>query len=267
MSNNTTKTDYITQREKEVIGRLSYEKADIVTRFQFDAYFSKYPKNVRSKLIYRLKKKGILKKIKNGLYVYSPIEAGPGGRNISEYRIPALLFPDGEYYMGYSPMYNYYKFTDQIYQVVYLLNTKLQRKINAGGLRFNLLKIQKSRMYGLMEADFTGTKVKISDRERTLVDLLYYSAPVGGLKKAYKIMTDEVKNGRINLKKFISYLEIFPSAYVRKRAGYILENSGVKTGKLVKTINSSSLMGLYEGRGRKGKIDKKWGVIINDSQE
>jgi predicted transcriptional regulator of viral defense system len=266
MSNYITKTDYITQREKEVIGRLSYEKKDIVTRKQFDAYFYKYPKNVRSKLIFRLKKKGILKKIKNGLYIYSPIEAGPGGRNISEYRIPELLFPGGEYYMGYSPMYNYYRFTDQIYQVVYLLNTKLQRTIDAGGLRFNLLKISKSRMYGITEADFTGAKVRVSDRERTLVDLLYYSAPAGGLKKAYKIMTDEIISGRAKLKKFIAYLEIFPSAYVRKRAGYMLEKAGIKTGSLVKTINSYSLMTLYEGRSRKGEIDKKWGVIINDSQ-
>jgi hypothetical protein len=80
-------------------------------------------------LIYRLNKKGLLRRIKNDQYVFLPIGFGPQGRNISEYKIPGLLFPDGNYYIGYSSMYNYYKFTDRIFQVTYILNTKIQREM------------------------------------------------------------------------------------------------------------------------------------------
>lgn len=165
--NNLTKAGYITEREREVIGRLSYEKADVISRQKFDEYFAKYPKNVRSKLVYKLVKKGILSPIKKGLYIYSPIESGPNGRNINEYLIPGFLIPDGNYYIGYNNMFNYYKFTDQITQVVYVLNTSIQSERIIGGIRYKLLKIPKDRMYGIAEIEIMGAKVRVSDMERT----------------------------------------------------------------------------------------------------
>lgn len=263
---NITKTGFITEREREVIGRLSYEKTDIISRAKFDEYFPKFPINVRSKLIYRLVKKNILSPIKKGLYVYSPIESGLTGRNINEYIVPGLLIPDGSYYIGYNSMYNYYKFTDQISQIIYVLNTKMQREKVIGGVRYKLLKISKDRMYGIRDIEIMGSKARISDAERTLVDLIYYPEPVGGLKTAYYVMTENIKNKIVNLKKFIEYLCLFPSAYVRKRAGYILESAGFKTGRLIKKVNAKSLMKLYNYNTRKGIVNKKWGVIVNDTR-
>jgi predicted transcriptional regulator of viral defense system len=250
-----------------VIGRLSYEKTAAITRKQFDSYFNNYPKTVREKLIYRLNRQGILKKIKKGVYIYSPLEAGPAGRNINEYMVPGLLLPGRDYYIGYSTMFNYYKFTDQLFRVIYVLNTGIQRDRDVGGMRFKLLKVSKKRMYGITEIDIMGVKSRVSDLERTLVDLIYFSNPVGGLKRAYEIMVDMVKRGRADREKFLEYLALFPNAYVRKRAGYILDSAGIKTGRLVEAINPMSIMTLYNGKSRKGRIDKKWGIIINDSRE
>lgn len=259
-------TGYITEREKLVIGRLSYEKIDIISRKKFDEYFNNFSPAVRSKIIYRLGKKRILKKIKKGLYIFSPLEAGPDGRNINEYLIPGLFFPDGDYYIGYSTMYNYYGFTEQIFQVIYVLNIKIQKIKTINGMKFKFVKISKNRLYGIIEKEIMGQKVNISDRERTLVDLLYYPEPIGGIKRAYEVMVEQIKTGKINLKRFLEYLIKFPSVITRKRAGYILEKNGFKTGNLIKTINSKSLLNLYDNKTRSGKINKKWGIIINDTQ-
>ena len=76
MGKNNTKEynkakQYLSPRETEVIARLSYEKASLVTQKQFDQYFG-FPKSIRGKVIFRLKKKGILTTVKKGVYFYSP---------------------------------------------------------------------------------------------------------------------------------------------------------------------------------------------------
>ncbi len=101
-------------KETEVVARLSYEKTTVITKEQLERLFGKSV--LVRQIIYQLKKKGILRPITRGVYYYSPLEAGPAGTRINEFLIPPILFPKGSYYVGYSNMYNYYGFTDQIFQ-------------------------------------------------------------------------------------------------------------------------------------------------------
>jgi len=83
-------TQYLSPREIEVIARLSYEKVSVITQEQFDKYF-RFPKGVREKVLFRLRRKGILNAVKRGVYFYSPLESGPAGSNINEFLIPSVL--------------------------------------------------------------------------------------------------------------------------------------------------------------------------------
>ncbi len=114
--NNTMQ--YMSPREREVVARLTYEKVSIITKAQFDSYFG-FPKRIREKTIFRLSSKGILTPIKKGVYFFSPLESGPKGIRINEFLIPSVFFPKGNYYIGYSTMYSYYGFTDQIFQTIF----------------------------------------------------------------------------------------------------------------------------------------------------
>lgn len=260
---------YLSPREMEVVGRLSYEKADIVTLEQFDKYF-KFPKNIRQKVLFRLKKKGILTTVKKGVYFYSPLETGPAGRNINEFLIPSILFPKGNYYVGYATMYNYYGFTDQIFQVMYILNTSKQREKNIGGIQFKTVKISANRMYGADKIKIEDAEVIVSDRERTLVDMIYFPDPVGGLKNAFDALKQEVRNKRVDLNKLVKYTAKFPSSSTRKRIAFTLEQAGVSRDDLLvisKSIKNSSLVTLYPSRSRAGKINKEWNLIENASYE
>lgn len=259
---------YLNPRETEVIARLSYEKVSLITLQQFDKYFG-FPKSVREKVIFRLKKKGILNTVKKGVYFYSPLESGPAGSNINEFLVPPVFFPKQNYYIGYSTMYNYYGFTDQIFQMMHILNTSLQREKLIGGVQFKMTKISKSRMYGLEKMTIRNTGVSVSDRERTLVDLIYFPEPVGGLQKAFEILKEQVRAKKTDTAKFIKYAARFPNPTLRKRIGFILEQAGMKDRELeplLKTIRESSLVTLYPSKSRAGRINKKWKVIENASQ-
>lgn len=259
---------YLGPKETEVISRLSYEKTTLITKEQFDRLFGQSV--LTRQIIYQLKKKGILRPITKGVYYYSPLEAGPRGSRINEFLIPPVLFPKANYYVGYSTMYNYYGLTDQIFQTFYILNTSLQRERIIGGIPFKLLKISPKRMYGLKKVKTGESEIIVSDKERTLVDLIYFSNPVGGLKQALEIFKDEVCKGKIDLKKLIKYVQLFPSTSTRKRIGFALEQcriSDAVLAPLIKRVKKTSLVTLYGSKSRKGAINKKWKVIIDAAQQ
>lgn len=262
---NKSATYYLNPQEIEVISRLTYEKTSIITLNQFDRFFS-FPSTVRNKILWKLKKKGILISIKKGVYFFSPLESGPAGRNINEWLIPAALFPKKNYYVGYSTMYNYYGFIDQIFQQMFIINTSVYAERKIGNHHFNLIKVSSDRIYGTKTIKINNAEVIVSDKERTLVDLIYYPMPVGGLTSAFAILNDQVKSESIDLKKLIRYASSFPIISARKRIGFNLDKSGVKESELkplIKTIANTSLATLYDTSSRKGKIDKKWGIIEN----
>lgn len=254
-------------KETKVIARLSYEKASIIAIEQFKEWFQ-FNKALRGQIIFRLKKKNILTSIKRGVYFYSPLEAGPAGSNINEFLIPPVFFPRGNYYIGYSTMYNYYGFTDQLFQVMHILNTSLQKKKVIGKVQFRMVKIQASRMYGLEKIKIKDSEVTVSDKERTLVDLIYAPRPVGGLSRAFEILKEQVKRERIDTGRLIRYALKFPNVATRKRIGFALEQAGLDDKELqplLKNVKRTSFITLYPSSSRKGKINKKWMVIENAS--
>ena len=253
--------------ETSVIARLTYEKLSIVTVTQFDKLFG-FNTNTRKQTIYRLRKKRILTPITKGVYFFSPLESGPAGSRINEYLIPPLLFPKGNYYIGYSTMYNYYGFTDQLFQTMYLLNTSRQRERIICGIRFKLIKILPNRMYGLEKISIRDVETTISDRERTLIDLIYFPDPVGGLRNAFDVLRSQIKSQKIDIKKLIKYAAIFPSVSTRKRIGFVLQQCGVPNTKLAplkRSIKTTALAALYGSKSRKGTINTMWKVILDDT--
>lgn len=264
---NIEKRTRLGEKEIEVISRLSYEKKRIVTKDDLDRFF-KFSNNERNKIVYRLKKKRIFSPIKRGVYVFSPLEYGPSGGGINEMLIPPQFFQDGNYYIGYSTIYNYYNLTDQLFQVVYVLNTAFQRKKVICGIQYNFLKVPENRIYGLKKINIQGTDVYISSLERTLVDLVYFNKPVGGIKRALEILVDELRKNRSDIGKFIRYAAKFPSNTTRKRIGFTLEQNGFSKTvlkPLEKSVEKTAISSLT--RSFKGKLNRKWRVIINDSQE
>ncbi|MFH0771757.1 MAG: type IV toxin-antitoxin system AbiEi family antitoxin [Candidatus Omnitrophota bacterium] len=254
------------EKEIEVISRLSYEKKRVVTKEDLDALF-KFNDIERNKVVYRLKKKGLFSAIKRGVYVFSPLEYGEGGAAINEMLIPPQFFPKGNYYVGYSTMYNYYSLTDQLFQVVYVLNTSLQRKKKICGVAFNFLRIPESRMYGLEKISVENKEVIISSLERTLVDLVYFNKPVGGIKSALDILKRELKKKRCDIKKFIRLAAQFPSIKTRKKIGILLDEMGYSEGDLAPLVKSVKNTAISSFSGSfKGRLNKKWRIIINDSQ-
>jgi len=253
--------------ETNIVARLTYEKKAIVTAKEMDQLFNLSPED-RKQIVFRLKKKKILTPIKPGVYAFSPLEAGPEGMGVDELLVPPLFFPKKNYYVGYSTMYNYYGFTEQLFETVYVLNTTKRMEKIICGLSYKFIKILENRIYGIEKIKVKDEEVNISSKERTLIDLIYFNKPVGGIINASKIFTEIVNNNKCNIKKLVEYAVCFPNIKTRKRIGLILDDAGVSKNilrPLIKSIEKTSVISL--NGSRKGTLNKKWRVIVNDSRK
>jgi len=249
-------------REAEFIARLAYENKQILTSVELETFLpSNYP--YLAKLIYQLKNKGILTLIKRGFYLYTPLEAVTTGRRVNEFLIPSLFLPGQMYYIGYSTMYNYYGLTEQMFQTVYVLNSSLSKVKIICGITYNFKKVPESSLYGIDKLQVEGSDVLVSSLERTLLDLLYYNKPVGGIVPAMSIFRETLSLNRCDLKKLIQYATQFPNITTRKQVGVILDQMGYSKllNALAASVKNSALSSL--GGSRKGRIDKKWKAIID----
>lgn len=252
--------------EANMVARLTYEKKTIVTAKELDALFNLSPED-RKQVVFRLKKKNRLTPIKPGVYVFSPLETGPAGAGVDELLIPPVFFPKKNYYVGYSTMFNYYGFTEQLFQTMYVLNTAMSKEKIICGLSFKFIKIPENRMYGLETIKIRDADVIISSKERTLIDLLYFSKPVGGIKSAGRIFFQTIEEKKCDIKKLVEYAARFPKVTTRKRAGVLLEDAGISDSVLKPLIKSVATTAVSSLTGsRKGRLSKKWKVIVNDPQ-
>lgn len=253
--------------ETNIVARLTYEKKTIVTAKELDRLFNLSPED-RKQVAFRLKKKKIFTPIKRGVYVFSPLESGPEGTGVNELLIPPLFFPKKNYYIGYSTMFNYFGLTEQLFQTVYVLNTSMRMEKVICGISYKFIRVPENRMFGLETIKVKDTDINISSKERTLIDLLYFNKPVGGITSAIAIFTQIVKEGKCDTKKLIEYAARFPNITTRKRIGVILQKLGIAEytlRPLAKSVEGTAISSL--NGTRKGQLNKKWRTIINDSQQ
>ncbi len=262
---NTSKT--LGPIETNIVARLTYEKKTIVTAEDLDQLFKLSPDD-RKQVVFRLKKKKILMPIKRGAYAFSPLEAGPEGTGVDEILIPPLFFPKKNYYIGYSTMFNYYGFTEQFFQTVYVLNTAMRMERIICSISYKFIRVSDNRMYGQEVIKVKNMDVSVSSKERTLIDLLYFNKPVGGINNAVQIFRQIVTEKKCDIMKLVEYTARFPNITTRKRIGLILDDLGISDAILDPLIESVQETAISSFNGsRKGKLNKIWRIIINDSQE
>lgn len=246
----------LSAKEVELLTRLEYEGKDIYTREDIILFCQDRQKALY--LIRKLLKKKRLKKIVKNVYLFVPMKAPGGQWTANEYLIAKALARGAKYYIGYSTVFNTYGFTDQIAQVVYVVNERYSISRTIFGVKYRMIKVLPNRLYGLEERKIKSEAVAFPKQERALIDAFeFYDT-----KKASGILTDQMQ--KINVPAFVGYVAQYPVQKIRRRIGYLLEKLGT-SGKLLNKIGvgKTGYSPLYDTGSNKGKIDNRWRVIIN----
>ena len=208
----------------------------------------------------RLVRKRWVARIMKGKYLIVPLSAGVEGRYSEHEFIIASLFKPA--YIGYWTTLNYYGFTEQIPNIIFVATRRKIKSRVIFGIEFRFVYLSERKFFGFTELNISGYSVYISDKEKTIVDCLDKPKYCGGMTEVMKAfsMVDE-----LNMDRLTDYA-IKMSGAVVKRLGVILDMHGIDS-KLLKDHVSDSYT-VFDPRGeRRGRYNSKWKVVVNLSEE
>lgn len=263
--NKTMSTKGYSELSKDAVYLLSrseFEKQKVITTKYAVKVLGSYRK--ATSMLDTLAKRNRLIQLRRGRYLVVPLKAPKQLWMPNEYVVASLWMGENPYYIGYSSMYNYWGFTEQIPQSVTVLNTTKEWKRNIKNIKYTAVKISSRKMYGIKKIRIDEEDISISDKERTLVDFIF--KPMGSWENVQLVISGQI--GKIDIPKFIRYLIKFPVAAIRKRAGLMLEKAGISSKDLTQLKRSIGAKNTYVIfnpfiKSRKGKVNQDWKVIIN----
>jgi predicted transcriptional regulator of viral defense system len=218
----------------------------------------------------RLETKGWIDRLERGKYLLVPLEAGVS-RKWSEdpLAIGTFLVPDGA--AAYWTAASHWGWTTQLPRTQFFITPRRRSSPNKSilGVPFRFITLGPDRIFGT-ESDWAGSlPIRVTDRERTVVDILDRPDLSGGIAEVTEMLARSWRE--IDASKLTDYIERFGSGTVPKRLGYLTELLALEVpAELVSRWHDLSGAGitlLERGGPATGRIVTRWGLRINAGLE
>lgn len=222
-------------------------------------------------LFHGLSKGGIIARVRPGLYLLP--ERLPLGGTWSPGDIQALnaLMDDrnGLYQICGPNAFHHYGFDEQIPNRLYAYNNKISGDRIIGSVQLSLIEVTRKRLGSTVEVKSQyGETAVYPTRERTLLDAVNDWMRFGTLPRAYDWIRADLRAGRVRVVTLVDTVIRYGDIAARKRFGFLLEKEGYDPKRLVKLNRSlppsGTLIPWLPGKPKRGKPNKKWGVIDNE---
>ena len=246
----------LSSKEIGLMTRLEFYGKEIYTKKEIISFCGNG--KLAAYLIKKLLEKGRLRKIIKNVYLFVPMKAPGGLWAGNEYLIAKALARKANYYIGYATAFNSYSFTDQVAQLIQVVNDKYSIRKTFLGVKYKLIKTLPNRFYGLETRKIKNEDVVFPTKERAMIDVFEFY----DIKKAFAILKDQ--SSKLKMPLFVEYLAKYPVIRARRRAGFFLEKLGIDN-KLLNKIKAGEkgYTPLYDTGSNQGEINKRWRVIIN----
>lgn len=171
-------------------------------------------------IVNRLVKKKWLIRLARGKYILVPLEAGVKSQHTEHGFVIAshLVEP---YYIGYWSALNYHGFSEQVPSAIFVVSSKRRKDRTILDTRFRFITIKKSKIFELIDANISNSKVKISGVEKTIADCLDHPEYCGGLEEIAKALFFEHRE--LDMKKIVINADKMGNKTIIKRLGYLLD--------------------------------------------
>ena len=251
-------------REAEFLAMMAGTAKDVFTFEQAERFWGAGPttRNVLS----RLESKGWLERLERGKYMLVPLEAGVA-REWSEdpLAIGTFLAPSGA--AAYWTAVRHWGWTTQLPRTQFFVTAKRRATARKTilGVPYRFVTLKADHIFGIAEEWAGGLPVRVTDRERTIVDILDRPDLAGGIAEVSEALTRAWPD--IDIDRLTEYVERFGSGTVPKRLGYLaellqLEVSGAQSARW-QSLKGSGITALERGGPAEGRITSRWGLRIN----
>ncbi len=219
-------------------------------------------------LLHILVKRRWLQRVEKGKYLILPFEAGREGEwTEHEFIIASYLIEP--YYIGFRSALNYYGYTEQASRTVFVGSThrKMKPELDISGVTYRFVYMSEGKFFGDTDIALDGYKIKISEREKTIVDCLDRLEYCGGVSEVAKALS--YGRDELDLVKMTHYAVKNRNKAVIKRLGYLLELLDFEANEAIDMLRSNLSSGYSPldtlGR-REGRHIQRWKLLINISQ-
>ena len=222
-------------------------------------------------LLSRLARAGMIARVRRGLYL-APTRLPLGGKwNPGEILALNTLIEDrgGRYQICGLNAFNRYGFDEQIPNRVYAYNNRISGERTVGPVALTLIKVADDRLGDTetIEMKEGGTAV-YSSRARTLLDAVYDWSRFNSLPRGYEWIRKDLTAKKVGAAELVRVTLQYGDKGTIRRMGVLLEREGVSAAllrKLERALKpSSSLIPWIPGYPKRGTVDRRWGVVVND---
>lgn len=171
--------------------------------------------------------RGIITRLKPGLYNLVPFERGRDTSHVSNpYLIARTLVGDAPYFISHGSALELHRMVTQPQLAIIVSCTKRLRVQHIHGYEFRFVEVKPEDVFGLTETWITSEEqVKVSDPERTVIDGLDHPHYVGGVTEVAKGLW--MKRETLRVDHLIDYALRLGNGAVIRRLGYLLEYYGL----------------------------------------
>jgi predicted transcriptional regulator of viral defense system len=256
---------HISYRSSELLNSLlQNDKSFFSLKEAMEILSNSDPSAVR-RLLSDMTKRGLILRIKDGLYTIIPYEKDAGNYLPNWHLTAEAIVHPGKYYIGFYSALDIYGLITQPALTEQVVTEKqvVPKYRTLKKVKFEFITMGK-RFFGYNKTwidDFN--KVYCSDMEKTILDCLYMPGSANGITEIIKAIS--VSINKLKPEKLLNYLEMFDSQAVYKRLGFIMQNIG-ELNDLKKEMSmqiSNSYILLDPSLPPKGKYNSQWKIIDN----
>lgn len=224
-----------------------------------------------NRVLGRLAKKGLIVRVRRGLYLVPPT-LPPGGRwSPGEFLALTTLVSDreGRYQISGPNTFHRYGWTEQVPNRVYAYNNRLSGDREVGATALTLIKVDDSRLGGTeVVRTPDGIDVVYASRARSLVDAVYDYSRFDSLPAAFSWIRAEVEKSDSFAADLVESAVSYGNQGTIRRVGAALERARAQEGllrRLERQLSpTSALIPWIPTRPKQGTGSKRWGIVFND---
>lgn len=237
--------------------------------FNYDEAFQALPlskKDAIRKLLSDMTRRGLLLRLKNGVYNIIPYEQNSESFVPDWHLIAKCLVSGADHYIGYYTALEIHNLITQpsLKEQIVVDRQIRPSEIKIKGVRFQFIYHNETHFFGAKKIWIDSfNKVSCSDLEKTFIDCLFKPEYAGGIVETAKAVY--LSKDKIDFAKLLDYTKRFDSQAVLKRLGFLLETLDIGreiTDELQK-MKTSSYIVLDTELPKTGKRISRWNIQQN----
>jgi len=260
----------VAESAKEALSRLARVSRAGLISVATAAAALKLPRATAPIRLAALARRGWLRRVRRGLYLVLPLEAG--GATSTTVEDPWVLADElfSPCYIGGWSAAEHWGLTEQLFRSTFVVSARKLRRTNDRilGAEFHLAEIAPRRLEGVAAVWRGRERVLVSSRERTLTDALIDPAWVGGIRSLADIFRSYRASREWSTAKLIADLSLVGTGAAFKRLGFLTETLMSEELALIAAARARRTTGIVKldpSIRSRGTLSKRWGLWINAS--